>query len=114
MEEDHHAHVLAVSGKAYVWRAGRQHQVKTLLAALEAEGWCRVRAGDGAQGPRWYDWCWWPWAAPLRSAWHRWLLVRRRVSDPTELTAYVVFAPEATALETVVQVAGSRWPIEIV
>src|SRR5205823_2982366 len=42
----------------------------------------------------------------------RWLLVRRRVSDPTELTASVVFAPEATARETVVQVAGSRWTVE--
>ena len=114
LEADHHAHVVAVSGKAYVWRAGRPHQGKTILAALGAEGWCRLSAGDGAKGPRWYDWCWLPLAAPLLPAWHRWLLVRRRVSDPTELTAYVVFAPEATALETVVQVAGSRWTVEIV
>jgi SRSO17 transposase len=112
LEEDHHAHVLAVSGKEYVWRAGRQQQVKTILAALGAEGWCRLSAGDGAKGPRWYDWCWLPLAAPLLPAWHRWLLVRRSVSDPTELTAYVVFAPEATALATVVQVAGSRWTVE--
>jgi SRSO17 transposase len=112
LEEDHHAHVLAVSGKEYVWRAGRQQQVKTILAALGAEGWCQLSAGDGAKGPRWYDWCWLPLAAPLLPAWHRWLLVRRSVSDPTELTAYVVFAPEATALETVVQVAGSRWTVE--
>jgi SRSO17 transposase len=34
LEEHHHAHVLAVSGEEYVWRAGRQHQVKTLVAAL--------------------------------------------------------------------------------
>ena len=34
------------------------------------------------------------------------------LSDPTELTAYVVFAPQETALETVVPVAGSRWTIE--
>ena len=52
------------------------------------------------------------WAAPLLPAWHRWLLVRRSVSDPTELTAYVVFAPAATALATVVQVAGNRWTVE--
>ena len=31
---------------------------------------------------------------------------------PTELTAYVVFAPHAVALATVVQVAGSRWTVE--
>ena len=56
LEEHQHASVLAVSGKAYVWRAGRHQPVKTILATLEAEGWCRLSAGDGAKGPRWYDW----------------------------------------------------------
>ena len=36
-EEHHHAYVLAVSGKEEVWGAGRQPQIKTLLAPLEAE-----------------------------------------------------------------------------
>jgi SRSO17 transposase len=112
LEEHHHAHVLAISGKEYVGRAGRQQQVKTLLAALAAEGWCRLSAGDGAKGPRWYDWRWLPLAAPLQPHWRRWLLVRRSLSDPTELTAYVVFAPHGTVLETVVPVAGSRWTVE--
>ena len=112
LEEHHHAHVLAISGKEYVWCAGRQHQVKTLVAALGAEGWCRLSAGDGAKGPRWYDWQWLPLAAPLHPDWRRWLLVRRSLSDPTELTAYVVFAPHAAVLATVVQVAGSRWTVE--
>ena len=86
--------------------------MKTLVAARGAEGWCRLRAGDGAKGSRGYDWCWLPLAAPLLPAWRRWLLVRRSVSDPTELTAYIVCAPEATVRETVVQVAGSRWTVE--
>ena len=60
-----HAYVLAGSGKEDVWRAGRQWQVKTLLALLEEEDWCRVRAGDGTQGPRWYDGRWLPLAAPF-------------------------------------------------
>ena len=46
------------------------------------------------------------------AGWRRWLLVRRSLSDPTELTAYVVFAPHETTLATVVHVAGSRWTIE--
>jgi SRSO17 transposase len=112
LEENHRAHVMAVSGKEYVWRAGQQHLVKTLLATLEAEGWCRLSAGAGAKGPRWYDWRWLPLATPLQPAWRRWLLVRRSLSDPTELTAYVVFAPHGTVLATVVQVAGSRWTVE--
>jgi SRSO17 transposase len=53
LEARAHAYVLAVSGKEYVWRAGRQWQVKTLLAMLEEEDWCRLRAGDGTKGPRW-------------------------------------------------------------
>ena len=71
-----------------------------------------MSAGDGAKGPRWYDWRWLPLATPLQPAWRRWLLVRRSLSDPTELTAYVVFAPHGTVLATVVQVAGSRWTVE--
>ena len=87
LEENHRAYVMAVSGKEYVWRAGRQHQGKTLRAALGTESWSRLSAGDGTKGPRWYDWCWRPWARPLLAGWRRWLLVRRSVSDPTELTA---------------------------
>jgi SRSO17 transposase len=112
LEEQDHAYVMAVSGQAYVWRAGRQHQVKSILTALGTENWPRLSAGYGAKGPRWYDWRWLPLAAPWQSDWRRWLLVRRSLSDPTKLTAYVVFAPHATTLATVVQVAGSQWTIE--
>ena len=88
------------------------HQVKTVLAALPAEGWTRLSAGVGTKGLRWYEWRWLPLAHPMLPAWRRWLLVRRSVSDPTDLTAYVVFAPHASALEAVVRVAGSRWTVE--
>jgi SRSO17 transposase len=106
------AYVLAVSGKEYVWVGLQQRQVKTLLATLPEEGWTRLSAGDGAKGPRWYDWRWLPLAEPLEPEWRRWLLVRRSVSDPRELRAYVVFAPQETTLEKMVRVAGTRWVIE--
>lgn len=112
LEAQERAYVLAVSGKEYVWLGGQQRQVKTLLAALPADDWTRHSAGAGAKGPRWYEWCWLPLAAPMLPAWCRWLLVRRSVSDPTELTAFVVFAPQATTLGEVVQTAGTRWTIE--
>jgi SRSO17 transposase len=111
--EDHpHAYVLAVSGKEYVWLDWHQCQVKTILAALPEDGWSRLSAGDGTKGPRWYDWHWLPLAEPLEPGWCRWLLVRRRISDPRELQAYVVFAPQDTTLAEVVRVAGTRWTIE--
>src|SRR5215813_2245297 len=106
------AYVLAVSGKEYVWRGWRQHQVKTVLATLPPDGWTRLSAGAGTKGPRWYEWRWLPLAQPMHPAWRRWLLVRRSVSDPTDLTAYVVFAPHESSLEVVVRVAGSRWTVE--
>ncbi len=112
LEAQPQAYVLAVSGKEYVWLNGRQRQVKTIVATLPEEGWTRLSAGDGAKGPRWYDWCWLPLADPIEPSWRRWLLVRRRVSDPTAVRAYVVYAPQNTPLEPVVRVAGTRWVIE--
>jgi len=106
------AYMLAVSGQAYVWVDGQQRPVKRLLAALPEEGWTRLGAGDGATGPRWYDWRWRPLAAPLEPGWHRWLLVRRRLSTPMELTASIVFARQETTWAEVVRVAGTRWTIE--
>jgi SRSO17 transposase len=105
-------YVLAVSSKEYVGLGSQQRHVKTLLASLPPEGWTRLSAGDGTKGPRWYDWRWLPLAAPQAAGWGRWLLVRRRLSTPTELTAYVVFAPHTTSLPEVVRVAGSRWTVE--
>jgi SRSO17 transposase len=112
LEAHERAYVLAVSGKAYVWLGWQQRQVTTILAHLSAEGWQRHSAGAGAKGPRWYDWCWLPLASPMPPAWRRWLLVRRSLRAPTELTAFGVFAPQATTVPEAVQVAGTRWTIE--
>jgi SRSO17 transposase len=106
------AYVLTVSGKEYVWLDWQQRRVSTVLAALPEDGWIRLSAGEGTKGPRWYDWRWLPLAAPLEPRWCRWLLIRRSTSEPADLAAYVVFAPEHTPLEAVVQVAGRRWTIE--
>jgi SRSO17 transposase len=111
LEEYAQAYVLAVSGTAYVWLGWRQQQVKTVLATLPVAGWTRCSAGAGAQGPRWDAWCWLLLAAPMHAAWRRWWLVRRSIRQPTELTAFVVFAPQATALAEAVHVAGTRWTI---
>jgi SRSO17 transposase len=105
-------HVLAVSGKEYVWLGWRQRQVKTVLAAWPEEGWTRHSAGDGVKGPRWDDWRWLPRAEPVDPTWRRWRLVRRSISEPAELRTYVVLAPQATTVEEVVRVAGARWTRE--
>jgi hypothetical protein len=112
LEAQPQAYAVAVSGQEYVWLAGQQRQVKTMLAARPAAGWMRRSAGAGAKGPRWYDWRRVPLADPLEPGWRRGLLGRRRISMPTALTADVVFARADTTREEAVRVAGSRWTIE--
>jgi SRSO17 transposase len=41
-----------------------------------------------------------------------WLLIRRSISDPTELAYYICFGPEDTSIEELIRVAGSRWAVE--
>ena len=113
LEEQEQAHVMAVSGKEYVWIDLNQHRISQLLADLPADGWTRLSAGDGVKGPREYDWLLIPVNRPPQQGWCRWVLVRRQLKDPSEVTAFAVFAPEETDLETMVRIAGSRWTIEV-
>src|SRR3954447_8015468 len=74
-------------------------------------GWTRLSAGDGAKGPRLYDWAHVPFCG-AREGWQKALLIRRSLEKPDELTFYLTLAPEGTDLATLVQVAGTRWTIE--
>ncbi len=119
LEDREQPYVLAVSGKAYVWVGLRQHRVGEVLQALgreellPQEGFRRISVGDGSKGPRLYDWGRLPLNPPMRQGFERWLVVRRSIEDPEELSAYTVFAPEDTTLETLAKAAGSRWRVEI-
>lgn len=112
LEGRQQAYVLAVSSNEYVWHEQRQQTVSTLLAGLPTEGWERLSAGAGSKGPRWYDWRRLELNDPVEPGFKRWLLVRRSISDPSELTAYVTFAPADTPLPALVRVAGRRWTVE--
>jgi SRSO17 transposase len=118
LETQEQPFVLAVSGKEYLNVAATwtQRRVSTLLQELTdlpADAWQRLSAGDGEKGPRLYYWYRLPLVPPLQEGFERWCLVRRSLSDPTDLQAYVVFAPEGTELEELVRVAGRRWTIEV-
>jgi len=107
-------YVLAVSGKDTVVGADwHQRRISTYLADPPTDGWQRLSAGDGAKGPRRYDRVRLPLIAPLVAGWERWVLLRRSVADPTEITAYACFAPVGTTLAGLVRVAGLRWTVEI-
>lgn len=85
--------------------------VEERLAEIPTAGWQRLSAGDGAKGPRLYDWAWLPHAGAA-PGWQKGLLVRRSLREPRHLTYYLTHAPAATPLARLVQVAGSRWTIE--
>ena len=63
-----------------------------LAAQVEETDWVRCSAGDGAKGPRLYDWA----TVEIRSLGERgrgyWLLARRSIAKPDELAYYVCCA----------------------
>jgi SRSO17 transposase len=99
----------------WVWDNGvpRQRPIHEVVAWVAPEAWVQLNAGDGANGPRGYDWAWGVIrASAFQAGWREWWLARRSLSDPTEITYYLVCAPAETPLPTVVQVAGTRWAVE--
>lgn len=106
-EQHRYGYVMAVtSGQSLGLRP-----VTSWIENLPRKAWQRLSAGEGAKGPRLYDWACVPFngAAPgFQCA----LLVRRAIGKPSELTYYLTHAPEATALADLVRVAGTRWTIE--
>lgn len=112
LEERAQAYVLAVSGKESVWINHAQRPVKAIVADLPSVGWERLSAGAGSKGPRLDDWLRMEVSAPAQQDWKRTLLVRRSISDPSEVTGYIVFARAHTPLTELVRVAGTRWTVE--
>jgi len=112
LEEAEHAYVLAVSRNHLVWRQGQQERADHIIAAVPEAAWTTLSAGEGSQGPRWYDWTWVRLPVATAAGWASWLLARRSQSDPSERAYYRTFGPETTTLPDLVRVAGTRWVIE--
>jgi SRSO17 transposase len=106
------AYVLGISGKETVAIEGFAVRVSELLQVRLGEQWLRLSAGDGSKGPRLFDWQTIRLMDPSVPGWCRWLLVRRSLSDASDMATFLCFAPEQTTLETLVAIAGSRWHIE--
>jgi len=116
-EEHEQAYVLTVRANEAVWmwsteQAPAQSRVAQLVEQLPPTAWTRLSAGEGAKGPRWYDWARVRLPHDVPSGWRRWLLARRSIADPTEIAYYLAFGPATTSLQTLVHVAGARWSVE--
>jgi SRSO17 transposase len=101
-------YVLAVTSAQ---RLGFKH-VEDWLEDVPARGWKRLSAGDGAKGPRLYDWAYLPYRTPPVPGWTTGLLIRRQKGRPHQFTFYLTRAPEETSLAELVRIAGMRWRIE--
>jgi SRSO17 transposase len=90
----------------------QQRRAKGLLAEIPPDGWHRLSCGDGAKGPRSYDWACCRVNCPEPRAYARWLLIRRSTTDPADVAYFACGGPPDTALGLLVQVAGRRWAVE--
>jgi len=111
------AYVLAVRSNesTTTWPPyGPPGQVRTadVAAAVPAAAWQRLSCGEGAQGPRWYDWAVVPLRPALRAGWLHAVLLRRHPERVDELAYYLVYAPATAALPEIVRAAGARWTID--
>ena len=114
LEEAGVGYVLAVPKSQHVHALGR---IDFAITQAPDDAWERHSCGDGAKGPRVYDWA----AARLpaiadfdgdTTAHHRWVLARRSLARPDEIAYYLAYAPAGTTVAELVRIAGSRWAIE--
>ena len=116
LEREEIPHVLAIKSNEKLWawteKGPLQVRADRLASGVEESAWVRCSAGNGAKGPRVYDWT----AVkirPLREPGKgHWLLARRSLAKPGELAYYLCFGPAETTLAELVRVAGTRWAIE--
>jgi SRSO17 transposase len=119
---------IAGHGLGFVLAVAKDHRIPTaagtrraidLAVCLPACAWQQMSAGDGAKGPRLYDWALIETtdpALPEDGQGANWLLVRRPVRSShgakAEYAFYRAHAPGLVPLRALVAVAGTRWKFE--
>src|SRR6516225_8417532 len=106
----------ATAGLAYVAIIPCGYQVTTsagkVMRADEAVKdaiFERRSAGNGSKGPRYSDW-----AMTATGIGGQYLLIRRLISRPDQLTFYLCWAPpgQPATMTFFITIAGRRWPVE--
>jgi SRSO17 transposase len=94
--------------------APKARMVSEVIASLPRSAWKRLAVVEGEKGMITYHW------ARVRVVESRdqlpgpdiWLLARRSQAAPDKLAYYLAYAPPKTSLETLVQVASTRYTVE--
>jgi SRSO17 transposase len=108
-------YVLAVRSNHFMRVGGASLEGTTpesLADDLSPQAYVRYAAGEGAKGPRLYDWARLPLVRRAGPGFAHWLLIRRSTAKPDERAYYLVFAPAEATLAELAGVAGLRWTIE--
>jgi SRSO17 transposase len=107
------------AGKGYVFAvpvsfqvrlpSGRKAALASLARLVPATTWEMRSCGPGCKGHRDYHWAW----AATASLRHH-VLIRRSISDPSDLAFFYCHAPAGRplSLPVLIKVAGKRWPVE--
>jgi SRSO17 transposase len=107
-------YVMAIGCHRHVTTAhGRTARADEVVASLPARKWHTITVGDGAKGPRRYDWARVALRAdPDAEPGHRWLLARRNRTTG-EMAYYRCFSTHLPRLGELARVAARRWSIEV-
>ncbi len=111
LEDQDVAYVMAVPKTFTIAAATGRMRAGALARLVPRTGWQRLSCGDGAKGPRFYDWALIATASPAHH-----LLVRRPVQPDSkgrrELAFFTCHTPAGAGLAELVRVAGARRAIE--
>lgn len=86
-------YVLAVSRDQTIWVGKSQHRVDAIIRKIEESAWQTLSAGNGSRGERLYQWAASTFEHPKNPQLQRFVLARRKLENPTEITYYLVSAP---------------------
>jgi SRSO17 transposase len=112
LENRKQAYVLAVSAQESICIGWEMYRVRELATRTPEDSWKLLSCGNGAKGPRKYEWVRYLLNCPDLPDWERWLLIRRHLTEKDNYAYYIAYAPKETSLESLVQVAGTRWTVE--
>ncbi len=105
-------------GKGYVFAVpvnfrvtlpcGRKAAAASLTRLVPRRCWETRSCGQGCKGHRDYQWAWVATSSP-----RHWMLIRRSLSDASDLAFFYCHAPAGrpVSLSILVKVAGKRWPV---
>jgi SRSO17 transposase len=112
MEAKGQPYVVAVSCQQRLWVDLEQRRVDRIADELPADAWRRLSVGEGAKGPREYDWAAGKLGGDQPHGLVKWVLVRRSIGEPAERAYYLCLAPAAADGKDLAIAAGRRWSIE--